>query len=335
MADGERNLALSSQTIDAFQDQIGLVQSYQIHNLPDLREHINHAGKYTRPSIKLGTGLFLDKTVVPVHPEHEHSNLFSFLAQPGHRLGREKSHNEVFFGKMLSDNAPPFAGTTEAQVAVKPTKNQAALLGELAMFQYLNELKIPTFQPTGLLVSKPNEPDYLLTKFQKPVATMDTVEWDELDTPEKWLQLGFAVETMALLHSNMLFHGDLEFKNVAFGERGDMIVVDPELTVSSLEMAAVAETSRDSEAVARAQLRIKQSMSNDFTSVCKSIDEFIISALPPMERPKSSAAKFKTYARHLLRPYRQAIVEINSEHTRELLTAYETMFQDHKQRSRE
>ena len=131
-------------------------------------------------------------------------------------------------------------------MAVKPTKNQAALLGELAMFQYLEELGMPTFKPTSFLFTDTTKANHLLTRFEKPISTMDTVEWEELEADEKWFQLDFAVKTLALLHSELLFHGDLEFKNVGFDERGDLIIIDPELMVSALEMAEIISQGRDS-----------------------------------------------------------------------------------------
>ncbi|MDL2341550.1 MAG: hypothetical protein QFB87_00520 [Patescibacteria group bacterium] len=337
MAEIERDLGLRSQTIDTFQSEISTVQAHRIFSLPDVTEHINHTGKYTRPDIKLASGLFLNRTDTEeaLTDYGAKPDAYSFITQHGHRLGREKSHNEVFFGKLLSHWHDDEPGCSESQVAVKPTKNRAALLGELAMFQYMRKLDIPTFEPTAFLVAANGGTDHLLTRFEKPVATMDTVEWQELGTPEKWDQLEFAVNTMALLHSELLFHGDLEFKNVGFGEKGDLIVIDPELTISSLAMAEVAETSSDPSEVAAAQLRIKQSMSTDFTSVCLSIDEFIISSLPARDRPDTNAAKFRSYARHLFRPYKEGLIERRSPHLEQLLIAYEKVFADHKLRSRE
>ena len=337
MADSERDLALRAQTISTFQEDLQAIAPHTTYSLPDLTSHINHAGKYTRPNIKLGSGLFLspDASGDSESNRPAKADAFSFLTQPGHRLSREKSHNEVFFGKLLLHWHSDSLGYAESQVAIKPTKNRAAILGELAMFQYLKQKNLPTFDPTGILLSPSGHSDHLLTKFEKPVATMDTVEWRDLETQEKWLQVDFAVQTMALLHSELLFHGDLEFKNVGFGDRGDLIIVDPELTVSSLEMADIAQSSSNEKEIELAQLRIKQSMSTDFTSVCLSIDEFIISSLPGDERPLTSASKFKSYARYLFRPYREALIEAGSPYLPQLLIAYEKVFQEHKQRSRE
>lgn len=336
MANVEKGLALDSQTVQAFQEQITVVKAHQVYGLPDFQQTINHAGKYTRPSLRLGAGLFLGQTLlqadeqaVAVRPD-----AFTFKAQPGHRLGREKSHNEVFFGKLTTAWTREMSmRRKEAHLAVKPTKNREAMLGELAMFQYLIDLNIPTFKPSGILTT-PSSGNYLMTHFEKPVATMDTVEWSELEPNEMWEQVDFAVKTMALLHGRMLFHGDLEFKNVGFDERGDLIVVDPELMVSARDMAEIARDGTDEQEVLSAQIRIKQSMSNDFTSVCRSIEEFIIPSLPIHERPKNSASLFKQYARHLFRPYEQAIQDSDSEFKAQLLTAFEKVFQEHKQRSR-
>ena len=337
MVKGERDLALDSTILDNFKTAITDIGEQQVYGLPDFTEYVNHTGKYTRPSLRLASGIFISN-MLPADSsgaQRLKPTAFSFNVQPGHRLGREKSHNEVFFGKLISSRADTSSTARESHVAVKPTKTREAMIGELAMFQYLIKLGIPTFEPTAILSSSVKKQDYLLTKFEKPVATMDTVEWKELDVDEKWLQLDFAVKTMALLHSKLLFHGDLEFKNVGFGERGDLIVVDPELTVSSLEMAQTAAEQDGFEAGRLAQIRIKQSMSTDFTSVCTSIEEFIIGSMPSAKKPHNPAARFKNYARHLFRPYREALIDSGSDFLPQLLAAYETVFQEHKQRSRQ
>ena len=335
MVEAERHLALGSETVERFQDQVGSISRYQVQILPNLTEHVNHSGKYTRPKVSLTPGIYLSPGIISFAEDNygARPDSFTFMTQPGHRLGREKSHNEVFFGKLLSHWESEEA-ILESQVAVKPTKNRAALLGELAMFQYLEELGMPTFQPTSFLLTETTEATHLLTRFEKPVATMDTVEWDELESEEKWMQVDFAVKTMALLHSELLFHGDLEFKNVGFDERGDLIIIDPELMVSALEMAEIVSQGRDSREVNSAEIRLKQSMSNDFTSVCKSIDEFIIASFPVAQRPNNDAAKFKLYARHLFRPYVASLKDSHSLYLPELLSAYEKVLHEHKQRSR-
>lgn len=337
MVHSERELALDSSILENFQVAVADISAQQVYALPDFTDLVNHTGRYTRPNVRLANGLFLSNTVLAQGADASllRPDSFLFNVQPGHRLGREKSHNEVFFGKLIYSRPDSFVTVNEAQVAVKPTKTKAAMIGELAMFQYLTKLGIPTFEPTAILNAEANKQDYLLTKFEKPVATMDTVEWKELDIDEKWLQLDFAVKTMALLHSKLLFHGDLEFKNVAFGERGDLIVVDPELTISSLAMAQTAVEKGGFEEGRLAQLRIKQSMSTDFTSVCTSIEEFIISSLPANKKPHTSAAHFKNYARHLFRPYKEALIDADSDFMPQLLAAYDTVFQEHKQRSRQ
>lgn len=336
MAERDQDLSVHFNVINDFQTDVNALRSHRIYPLPDLTSHINHSGKFTRPSIKLGSGLFLDTNAsgLPAVSDGGKPDAFTFMAQPGHRLGRERSHNVVFFGKLLSHwhNSP--GKQLETQVAVKPTKNRAALLGELAMFQYLRQLDIPTFTPNAFLVTDSKTSDHLLSIFEKPVATMDTVEWGELEDDEKWLQLDFAVQTMVTLHSNLLFHGDLEFKNVGFGEQGDVIIIDPELTVSALEMAEVAASPSDVDEVKIAQLRIKQSMGADFTSVCGSVDEFVLSSIDTDNRPRTDAAKFKIYAKHIFRPYRESLIDANPPYLAELLAAYEKVFQDHKQRSR-
>jgi hypothetical protein len=338
---GPNSLAVQPELITNFIDGLEAIKSYQVYPMIDLSGEVNHNGRYSRPNIKLGAGLFIDKEALAVDSggptPGSKPAAFSFQVQPGHRLGREASHNQVFFGKLLVHGMYANGMATETQIAIKPTKNREALLGELAMEQHLCSLDIPTFAPRGFLTTAASatNQDYLLTRFEKRVATMDTVEWRALDDHEKWEQLDFAVATLSLLHSYMLFHGDLEFKNVAFGETGDLIIVDPELMVSTLAIGEAALQSNRDEVGQRLLESIKRCMASDFTSVCNSIDQFIFHTMPQSERPTTEETKFRLYNRYLFKPYKEDLLKLGSEYLPVLLQAYDIMLRERKQRIRE
>lgn len=335
------NLAVQPETISHFLEDLVGVEPHQVYGLPDLTKEVDHGGRYsTRPKTKLSEGIFIDRTALA----HDAGVLqldakprgFGFDVQPGLRLGREASHNQVFFGKLLLRGVYDGAGLIETHVAIKPTVNRAALLGELAMFQHMRSLSdIPTFEPFGYLATAPTRPDYLLTRFEKRIATMDTIEWNDLDDAEKWEQLGFAVATASLLHSNMLFSGDLEFKNVAFGETGDLKIIDPELMVSAAAVGEIALTSKNDEERARAVQTIKRKISVDMTSLCTSIDQFILTTLVPPERHYKDVTKLKRYKHYLFEPYERALKDHGSPYLPVLLEAYALMLSERKQRAQE
>lgn len=339
MSNNPNSLAVQPERITNFMVGLEAIEGYQVYNLPDLSGLVNHKGFFSRPKVKLGSGLFIDKesfardSAGPA-PDSK-PDAFSFQVQPGHRFGREASHNQVFFGKLLVSGMYSDGMKAETQVAIKPTENRGALLGELAMLQYMRALNIPTFEPRGFLATNVSKHDHLLTRFEKQVATMDTVDWRELNNGEKWGQIDFAVATLSLLHSHMLFHGDLEFKNVAFGETGDLIIVDPELTVSTAEIGEVALHANNDAAAQRALETITRNMSSDFTSVCNSIDQFIFHTMPPQKRPAAETDKFKAYSRYLFKPYKEALQEQGSSYLTVLVKAYDAMLRERKIRARE
>lgn len=332
----ERQLALSNKVVTDFQDELSLVKGHKIRPLPDLIGQINHYGKSSEPELVAGPGMFIiENSLVPISRSPNidvEPNNVSFNLQPGHRLGRENSHNKVFFGKILAHAIDGDSPIAEEEVAVKPSDPQVCLLGELAMFQYMNALGLPTFQPVGYLLSGTGR-HHLLTRFDQPVDTMDSVEWQELTVDEQLFQLGAAIDTAVMLHANMLFHGDLEFKNVGFGDTGDLIIVDPELMVSGAGLAEIYNTSNSEIDRDHAVLRLSQIMSKDFSDICRSTETFIYNNMPDGERPKTDPAKFKAQKHHIFMPYREKILSSDSPHTAVLIKAFDRMLHDRKVRA--
>jgi hypothetical protein len=330
-------LSVDPVLIEEFQRTIFDVAPPYVYSLPDLQAHIDHQGSEVRPDIQLADGIFVDQSWQVAHngiPSLKPQG-FSFILQPGLRIGREVSQHKVFFGKVLAH----WTGQdtySEGQVAVKPMDIREVALGELAMLQYCKSLGIPTFQPAGFLAYSNNSRDHLLTEFNGPVETIDSWwDWHELDIDEQWMAFGYGVEIAALLNSNLLFHRDLQARNIAIHRGGEVFVIDLEHTISMLEVAEIAVKSKDENERGWAVHAIKRQMSHELTNICNSVNESIFSYLPKDSRPTTDMAKFKEHKRHIFKPYREALITRGPKYLAVLLEAYELMMKERKQMARD
>lgn len=332
----ERLYAVPPALVAGFQRDLAGIAPGTVTALPDLTGYIKHSGTFPRPELELGTGMAVDYQLLAEQgaPDEFIIDNQVFFNKPPHRLGRENSHNKVFFGLLLANGTGVEAPIgLDVAVKTKPIEKVSALLGEVAMFQYLQSIGIPTFRPYALL--RTNDNIHFLTETQQNVDTMDTIEWKSLDLPERWVQMDYAIQTLALLHSNMLFHGDSEFKNIAFGDLGDIVVVDPELMVSCIELAEMYLHGSDERIRKSAFIRIKQCMGSDFSDLTNSIEDTFFRGLPDNERPGSKAALFKELKRHVYNPYRAALYESDSPYRQVLLDAFDVLLHERKEQSRQ
>lgn len=305
MPENTNQLSLDT-VIDRFQYDIGQYGPGETHQLPEYAARINHNMKYVQVKEELQEGIYLDEGLC------REGMQYGFFVQPGNRLTREDSHNKVFFGNMLL--LPEAEGSeVHAQVAVKSRVLSEApkLLGEMALFQHLDELGLRTYRSAGLLVGK--KAVHFMTYFEGNVATMDTVDWQSLDAPEAWVEVDKVVDTMYQLYTNALFHGDLEFRNVAFDQTGNTVIIDPELMISAREcfdelFDAGIMLNSDQQ---RMYDSLVQKMSGELGSVIKSIDRHIVPLIPKQERPRTDEARLKLYKKHLLEPYKSRIRDLD------------------------
>lgn len=297
-------LSLDS-VVERFQYDIGQRSPTDTFHLPDLKERINHNMKYVQVNDDLEAGIYLDEGL------HHDNMQYGFYVQPGNRLTREDSHNKVFFGSMLllPEDA---AGEVHAQVAVKSRSREDTpkLLGEMALFQRLDDLGLKTFRPAGLIVGE--KATHLMTYFEGNVATMDTVDWMNMELEEAWVEVDKVVDTMFQLYTNALFHGDLEFRNVAFDQTGSTVIIDPELMISARDAY---EELLDADFILspeqqRVYDNLVKKLSGELGSVFKSIDRHIIQLMPKKERPRTDEARLKLYKRHLFEPYKSRVREL-------------------------
>ena len=93
MVEAERHLALGTQTVETFQDQIKSIGQDRVFVLPNLTEYVNHVGKYTRPRVSITPGIYLSPDLIDF-AENNHGSRpesFTFMTQPGHSRSGEIS----------------------------------------------------------------------------------------------------------------------------------------------------------------------------------------------------------------------------------------------------
>lgn len=296
--------------------------------LPDFSGHINEEGRMTEGlDGVLEPGLHLSHDIRTWCKEvgQQLPDRVSFAPQSMLRLGRENSRRKVFFGNLELDWFSHSGIHETVQVAVKPA-DAASLrrtMHECAMYQRLEGSDIPSLEVLGILVASEHDVSdrkqpkhFLMTRFQPSITTMDNLNWAELATEEKWQNLEPALDTLIMLHGNLLFHGDIEFKNIATGDiKGQRVVVDPELMASARYLT---HPSTD-------PMKLVRLMSVDFSSICTSLDTFVFSKLPVDERPINDIEKFEELLNRVYLPYRERLVKLESSNRAALLAAYDVM----------
>lgn len=321
------------QDIVAQQEFMGFVEGLRVQHvapLPDLSELLDHETKRTSgldvPLDGDNDRAFLSSSFYEYVEHDKFPNRLFFRPQPLMRLGRENSYQQVFFGNL---NAQWFHGAEQAnvQIAVKPIPlrgnnpedsmlGEERLLHEVAMYQYLGKLGIPTLEVLGVCLLKGSRnglEGFAITRFDPDIVTMDNLPWGSMEPKDVNEAIGQVTDTLALLHSNLIFHGDPEFKNIAVGEASKSItVVDVERAKSGLIIPDNVK-------------RIGLNMSMDFTDVEKSMGEFIFSKLPEGERPKDDIERFNILHNFVFEPYFERLVHLDSPYLDTLAKAYELM----------
>lgn len=305
MPEGTNELSLDA-VIDRFQYDIGQYGPAETYDLPDYKVRINHNMKFVQVNEDLEQGMYLDEGL------HREGMQYGFFVQPGNRLTREDSHNKVFFGNLLLLPEGE-GGEVHAQVAVKSRSSNetSKLLGEMALFQHLEDLGLRTYRSAALLVGQ--KATHFMTYFEGNVATMDTIEWESMDVEEAWTEVDKVVDTMYQLYPNALFHGDLEFRNVAFDQTGNTVIIDPELMISARDsfdelLDAGIMLTPDQQRVYNA---LVQKMSGELSSIFKSIDRHIVPLIPKGERPRTDEARLKMYKKSVLEPYKSRVRDLD------------------------
>lgn len=322
---GKYSRADYSERLESFTQDLMNVSGAQMRRLPDFQQYINHDGDravFPKPQ----PAMYLTKTFLQsIEGTPSAVTAIQFKPDDSLKLTREDSRHQVFFGKLQFLGATVLA---QERIAVKAKK---AHVKELAMYQLMHTLGIKSFKPFGLLVMD-NGNTHLMTKVNQGIKTIDATDWSLLTPDEMWFTARTAVDVMTVLHSQMLFHGDLDFRNVATNDFGKPAVPDPEFMTSLRnvhnELSPMVMTSKHPALVEIRERNIDtiaRKMGIDFTAVTKSIGDHVIGALPSPQQPKEPAAIFRHLERNIYRPYRAQLAETRTPYTDIALAAFDVL----------
>lgn len=307
---------------DEFVHALVASHSGKVEELPDFSADLNHKGRVAPDADAYHSlkGVYLASEVIHA-AGGPHIPRLGFALKPFRRAGREDSRRKVFFGNL------ELQGEEQVQtypVAVKPFTPQAFdyAIHETGMLQFMRREKLPTLNVLGFVAVKgtPVPRAYALTHEQRGITTLDNTNWRELPIPERWARMRPALDTLVALHSNLLFHGDLKFKNVAYGEEDRSIcVVDPEEAVS---LRGRVEPFAD---IPGQRLWVQKKMSADFTSLELSVEkELLGSGLTEKDR-------FEDMLEYVYDPYFLMIMKGDSPYKTVLMGAFEDMLEQKRQ----
>lgn len=305
-------------SIARFTEDLANVHDGRIRRLPSFSDSLNHRGmlpvnveKYRRMSGVYMTEDMISETGGPHVPK------LGFEPKPFRRLGRENSRRQVFFGnlELIGNEA-----VQTVPVAVKPFVPSAFhhTTHEIGMFQFMEAQGIPTLQVLGMVAIKETDAPraYEITRMKQGITTLDNEGWQQMTHPERWQSMRPAIESLALLHSHMLFHGDMEFKNVAYGEEDRSVcIVDPEEAIS-LRDRVTPFANIDEE-----RLIVGKKVSADLESLRKSTREFIIGY------EHNDPVQFEDLLEHVYGPYYLTIMRMESPYKAVLLHAFEEVLE--------
>lgn len=291
-----RNQLIFSKTIER-------LTSKAVDLLPDLGEEVNHRGGRSVAAKnrleKMHAIALLSQDV-----EIEHEKSLAFTPQPFFRLGREDSRRQVFFGEISGlRTLSSGSSNTEVAVGVIPREDDfikhEQAIHEVAMYQHLAAMDIPTLDVIGVVKSSsPDVYGFAITHYEPTIRTLDTLNW--ADMSDKYIAgtLNQAVDTLALLHVNYVFHGDSEFKNIAVCDaRQKPVIVDLELSGSLRDKKTDIS-------------KLSLYMSSDFSSLATSIDRSLGRLYRDEPGSASGSDRFYFLDQYIFTPYHDSLVQL-------------------------
>jgi hypothetical protein len=314
-----------------FTEDLTKIYDGRIRELHNYADDLNHQGKVPLNVEKYRRieGLYLSREVID-ELGGRYVPSVGFTLKPFRGLGRENSRRKVFFGDLdiLGDEQ-----AASLPVAVKPYQPGAfhRCIHEMGMYQYMNNIGLPTLRVLGVLaVNQGKTPRaYVLTHERRGITSLDNVEWKKLSIPERWTRMRPTIETMAILHSKMVFHGDLEFKNVVHGEtERSLYIVDPEDSVSLRDVVTPYEDRTDE------RHEVVRKVSAEFEAVRRSVRDFIAPE-PDVGQPDAASLdekeEFEDMLEHVFSPYYLAIMRTDSPYQTILRSAFSTVIEQKRQ----
>lgn len=321
---------------ETFREQLDLLRQGHFAELPQLSQHLDHTGKPSRDLNLLleargDPALFVPR-LFPDDTPYRYPDRLSFELQPFDRLGREKSRHQVFFGRMEGQwFHEKQAGSLD--VAVKPipndVKNRYKVLHEVGMHQYLAQYGLPALDIVGVIRTGAKTPEvdveitdegenlppygYVVSRTEADMETLDNLKWSGMDSEQAGHRMGPVLDTLALLHSHYIFHGDSEFRNIAVADSGRS------LRVIDLEFArSYRDATENVDALA-------EKMNEDFSFVAKSIDEHIGYLFHDESGVKQPLDTYSFMLSQLFLPYYGRLMRIGVRPGDPLAQAYDQM----------
>jgi hypothetical protein len=311
------------------------LRSLPLREMPDLASRVDHTGNIIAPDPQyaLESGVYLRRPSPFLREAGDDSAGagLEYIAQPLAEMGRKtqigdspstnESHHGTFFGILRTDADDWPGGQENVAVAIKPMEHNErspvdATLQELAMLEHVADCDLPTLEVLGLIVdNESNIPkSYIITRRNPQIRSLDTLDWsEEAENVDQHLQT--AIATLTSLHSNLIFHKDLEFKNISSLDReGSFIVYDMEWSVSLRDLIDQSEVP-DIERLGRA-------IDFDLGTVRRSMRKILYPNLPADGRPNTEQETFDYELTHLYEPYYLALMNTDSKYKGDLDKAY-------------
>ncbi|HSH55436.1 MAG TPA: hypothetical protein VK983_01260 [Candidatus Limnocylindrales bacterium] len=285
----------------------------RIRTLPSFDQDLNHQGQIPpldASKYRSMAGIYLSDEVQMVLGEDACAvESFSFIPKDYLKLGRDNSRRQVFFGQL---DIEAEGEVQSIDVAVKPFVPQDFhhATHEVGMLQYIDKKNLPTLDVLGIVMVPQGETpwSYAVTRFESKLATLENLNWRQMDESERWAQLRPAIDTMAALHAEAIFHGDYEFKNVGIGEEVRTTkIIDPEFAVSMREVLTPYANNPDERAA------VVRKMSVDFGSLATSVRQYVCD-------PKTSEREdFDAMLDHVYAPYRAKLLRMEESPYQDVL----------------
>lgn len=312
---------------EMFGHDLEILQDGRLRTLPAFDQTIDHTGKIPTDVSRYErmAGLYLSDEATSIWDGDRDVDNIEFTPRPWRRIGRETSRREVFFGDF---SVPVDEEPVRIPVAVKPFLPDAFHLAthETGMYQYFDQLEVPSFEVLGMLVSpsgygKPPR-SYVITAFEPGIQSLENTDWREMTPEERWGGLKPANDTLSTIHSHAVSHGDFELKNVVVGEEDQAIfVADPEYSVSFRDMLTPYESNPSEVA------QVVRKMSVDLSALCKSVDARLC------DSGATDAEKFEDTLEFVYGPYYANLCQIDSPYQDALKAAFEIVLDQKRQQA--
>ncbi len=330
-----RNL-IDEKNQKTFRELLEPLRQGHFAELPNLGQYVDHTGK---PSRNLNVSLEASGDTVFFAPRffredtpYRYPDRLSFEAQPFDRLGREKSRHQVFFGR-LEGQWFHEQQSGAIDVAIKPipntVKDHYKVLHEVGMHQYLTQYGLPALDVIGVIRTGAVIPEagseggdeedgsqpygYVVSRTEADMETLNSLKWSGMDAEMAGQRMEHVLDTMALLHSHYIFHGDAEFRNIAVADSGRSLrVIDLEYARSYRDATEKVDV-------------IAEKMNEDFSFVAKSIYEYIGYLFKDEHDEKQPLETYSFMLSKLFLPYYDRLLRIGVRPGDPLARAYDQM----------